>query len=352
MQGLLVVAALAFGWVLKPFWGTLLWGAIIAVLFAPVNRRLLCRWPGRPNLAALLTLLLALVMVVLPFLALTAALVHETTLFYAQVQSGEVKPERFWRLAFSGLPDGVRSVLAQLGMASFEALKRTLTAGLAQAGRFMGSQAVGIGQNAFGFIVSLFITTYLSFFLLRDGQALLRSLRQGLPLTPAHQHELFSKFTTVLGATVKGTLLVALGQGALGGLAFWALGINGAVLWAVLMAFLSLVPAVGSALVWAPVAGYFFMDGQAVQGTALVAWGVLVIGLMDSLLRPLLVGRSTRIPDWVVLISTLGGLATFGIHGFVLGPLAAAMFISAWHIRSGGVDAPLPPAGGDSTPTA
>jgi predicted PurR-regulated permease PerM len=99
-----------------------------------------------------------------------------------------------------------------------------------------------------------------------------------------------------------------------------------------LMAFLSLVPAVGAALVWVPVAVYFFVTGGIWQGIALAAWGVLVIGLVDNLLRPILVGKDTRMPDYVVMITTLGGLAVFGINGFVLGPAIAAMFIAVWHI--------------------
>lgn len=133
-------------------------------------------------------------------------------------------------------------------------------------------------------------------------------------------------------ATVKGNLLVALIQGALGGLAFWFLGVSGALLWAVLMAALSLLPAIGAALVWLPVALYFLVTGALSQGLALSAYGVLVIGLVDNLLRPVLVGKDTRIPDYVVRITTVGGMAFFGINGFVLGPLIAAMFMSAWQI--------------------
>jgi predicted PurR-regulated permease PerM len=118
----------------------------------------------------------------------------------------------------------------------------------------------------------------------------------------------------------------------LGGLAFWFLGVSGALLWAVLMAALSLLPAIGAALVWGPVALYFLVTGALWQGLALTAYGVLVIGLVDNLLRPVLVGKDTRMPDYVVMITTVGGMAIFGINGFVLGPLIAAMFLSAWHI--------------------
>jgi predicted PurR-regulated permease PerM len=128
---------------------------------------------------------------------------------------------------------------------------------------------------------------------------------------------------------VKGNIVVAILQGALGGLIFWLLGIHAPLLWGVLMAFLSLLPAVGAGLVWAPVALYFLATGAVWQGAVLIAFGVLVIGLVDNLLRPVLVGKDTRMPDYVVLVSTLGGIAIFGLNGFVIGPLIAAMFIAA-----------------------
>jgi predicted PurR-regulated permease PerM len=119
-------------------------------------------------------------------------------------------------------------------------------------------------------------------------------------------------------------------QGALGGLILWLLGIRAPVLWGVVMAFLSLLPAVGTALVWVPVAIYFLVTGSLVKGLVLVAFGVFVIGMVDNVLRPILVGKDTKMPDYIVLISTLGGMAIFGINGFVIGPLIAAMFIAVW----------------------
>jgi hypothetical protein len=166
----------------------------------------------------------------------------------------------------------------------------------------------------------------------RDGEALASDVRHAIPLAVAHRRELFQKFTVVVRATVKGNLVVAALQGLLGGLAFWFLDVDGALLWAVVMAFLSLLPAVGAALVWAPVALYFFLAGDFWSVAGLAAWGVLVIGLVDNLLRPLLVGKDTRLPDYLVLTTTLGGMAVFGINGFVLGPAIAAMFVAVWHI--------------------
>jgi predicted PurR-regulated permease PerM len=118
----------------------------------------------------------------------------------------------------------------------------------------------------------------------------------------------------------------------MGGLAFWGLGVQGPLLWAVVMAFLSLLPAVGAALIWAPVALYFLATGAIWKAVFLTAFGVLVIGMIDNVLRPILVGKDIKMPDYLVLISTIGGMAIFGLNGFVIGPVVAALFISLWDL--------------------
>lgn len=329
---LLIVVSLAFGWILLPFFGTILWACIIALLFTPGYRWLLPRLRHKRNPAALLTLLAVVVMVIVPFAIVSAALAREAMGVYNRVQSGEWDLALQLRRLFDSLPASMVSLLDLFGLGDFDTLQRRLTAAASQASQFIATRAFSIGQNTFEFVANLFITVYIAFFLIRDGASLAKAVRRAIPLTPGHTAELVDKFTTVIRATVKGNLLVAAVQGALGGIAFWYLGVNAALLWAVLMAFLSLLPAVGAALVWGPVAVYFFVTGAIWQGLALAAYGVLVIGLVDNLMRPFLVGKDTGMPDFVVLITTLGGMAVFGINGFVIGPTIAAMFIAVWHI--------------------
>ena len=171
---------------------------------------------------------------------------------------------------------------------------------------------------------------YFLFYLFRDGERIVERIIRALPLGDRRERRLFSKFADVARATVKGTLVVAAVQGAIGGLLFWALGIDAAVFWGVVMAVLSLVPAIGSALVWVPAAVILAASGEPGRAAILVAGGVLVIGLVDNLLRPILVGRDTEMPDYLVLIATLGGIAVFGLSGFVLGPVVAALFLVVW----------------------
>ena len=329
---LLVLVTLAFGWILLPFYGAILWGAIIAMLFAPLYRHLLPHLKQRRTLAALLTLLAVLLVVVLPFALVTTALAREAAQLYQRLQSGELNPALYFQGVFNALPAWITALLDRFGLDDFDALQRRLAEALAQGSQFIATQALNIGQNTFEFVASGFITLYLAFFLIRDGDSVSRAVRRAIPLAPAHKRELFEKFSTVIRATVKGNLLVAAIQGALGGFALWFVGVGAPLLWGVLMAFLSLLPAVGAGLVWLPVALYFLLTGALWQGISLVAWGVLVIGLVDNLLRPVLVGKDTRMPDYLVMIATLGGMAVFGINGFVIGPAIAAMFIAVWQI--------------------
>jgi predicted PurR-regulated permease PerM len=331
---LLLVLAVSFAlvWILLPFYGTLLWSAIIALLFAPLHRRLLLRLRHRRTLAALLTVLAAVVIAVVPFLLLSATLAHEAAGLYARIQSGESTPVQDLRGVFDALPRWAVMLFEHFGLADFDTLQRWLNTKLEKGSGFIATQALSLGQVTFGFVASLLVTPYLAFFLIRDGERIVHAMRRALPLTPEHKQELLDRFGNVIRSTVRGNLVVAAIQGALGGLAFWFLGVRAALLWGVVMAFLSLLPAVGAALVWLPVAAWFVATGAVWQGVALAAWGMLVIGLVDNLLRPRLVGRATLMPDYVVMISTLGGLAVFGINGFVLGPIIAAMFFAVWHL--------------------
>ncbi len=173
---------------------------------------------------------------------------------------------------------------------------------------------------------------YAMFFFFRDGPKLVDRIKYTIPLTNEYRNALFERFTTVIKATVKGNILVAIVQGTLGGIIFAFLGVQGAILWGVIMAFLSLLPAVGSALIWFPVAVYFLASAAIFKGVVLLLFGFFVIGLTDNVLRPILVGKSTKLPDWLILISTLGGLSVFGINGFVIGPLLTALFIVSWQL--------------------
>ncbi len=329
---LLTLVTLAFGWVLLPFYGALFWAAVLAIIFAPLHARLMQRLPQKRNLAAVISLTLIVLLVVLPLILVSAMLVQEASVVYARMQSGEISFSRYFQQMYEALPAWLSGLLNRFGLGSLSLLQDRVTTGLTKGSQFFATQALNIGQDTFNLVMAFFIMLYILFFFLRDGHQLVRRLREAIPLQLDVKRSLATKFATVIRATVKGNIVVAMVQGALGGFIFWALDLQAPVLWGVLMAFLSLLPAVGAAVVWLPVALYLLLTGSVVQGSVLIAFGVLVIGLVDNVLRPILVGKDTKMPDYVVLLSTLGGISLFGLNGFVIGPVIAAMFMAAWDL--------------------
>lgn len=331
---LLVIVSLAFAAILWPFYEAVFWGVALAILFMPLHRRVLLRMRGKPNLAALATLVLCLVVVILPMTLISISLVQEATHVYERLRSGQLDFGTYLQQVIAALPSWAVSLLDSLDLTSVAALQHKLATVSVQASQLIATRALNIGQNTLQFVVSFGVMLYLLFFLLRDGPALGARVRKAIPLDEKHKQDLSSKFITVIRATLKGNLMVAATQGMLGGFIFWALGIQGPVLWGVLMAFLSLLPAVGAGLIWGPVAIYFLATGAMWQAAVLTAFGVGVIGLVDNILRPILVGKDTKMPDYVVLISTLGGMTLFGLNGFVIGPVIAALFMASWDLVS------------------
>ena len=329
---LLAAVTAAFVWVLLPFFGAVLWGVALAILFTPLFKWLLRKMPGKRNAAALSTLALCLFIVILPLAMVGVSLVQEIALVTQNIRSGEINFATYFQQILDALPQWMLNLVQRFNLGNMEAWQARISAGAAQGSQLVASQALTIGQNTFDFLVSFFVMLYLLFFLVRDGAELSKKMRDALPLAKPHTHYLLNKFTTVIRATIKGNVAVAVAQGTLGGLTFWFLGVQGALLWAVLMAFLSLLPAVGAALIWGPVAIYYLATGQWWQGGVLIFVGVFVIGLVDNILRPLLVGKDTQMPDYIVLMSTIGGMAIFGINGFVVGPVIAALFMAAWSL--------------------
>jgi predicted PurR-regulated permease PerM len=200
----------------------------------------------------------------------------------------------------------------------------------------LAGQVLSIGQGTFGFFLALGVMLYLTFFLLRDGRALAERIERAIPLTLKQRRVLIAKFVAVIRATIKGSLIVAVLQGTAGGFVFWAIGIPSALLWGVAMGVFSLFPAIGTGLIWVPVALYLLATDAIWQAVVLGACGLLVISSIDNVVRPILVGRDARMPDYVVLIATLGGFELMGFNGFVIGPVIAALFMAAWDIFGDG----------------
>jgi predicted PurR-regulated permease PerM len=332
LLALVVIATVLFAIVLSPLSGAVSWAVFIAIVFAPLQERSVHVCRGRRGWAAFGTLVVIVFSVLVPTALLTSSIGHEAAASYQRFKSGEIQLSAYLQRGMDTLPAWVRAGLDRFDLFDIAEVQRKLVDALGRSSQALTSRAFIIGQNTLQFVVNFFVMLYLLFFLLRDGKRLAAAAARALPLKPQHTRRLLNEFAMVVRATVKGNVVVALVQGTLGGLAFWVLDINGALLWGAIMALLSLLPAVGAALVWGPVALYLLSTGSIWPALGLTAWGVLVIGLVDNVLRPIMVGKETRLPDYLVLVATLGGLAVFGLNGFVIGPVIAAMFLATWEI--------------------
>jgi predicted PurR-regulated permease PerM len=330
----IVLVTVAFLWLLSPYYGAILWAVILAILFEPLQRGLENRLDSRRNLAAALSVLACICVVVIPGTLILAALANEAAGLYTRISTREFDPGTMLAQLQGALPSFVWKVLAALDLGDMAQLQSRLTSFLLEFSKTVANRAIIIGQNTAQFVISLGVMLYLLFFLFRDGVALAARIRKASPLGERETDQLLDKFTSVMKATVKGNVTIAAIQGVIGGVTFWMLGIQAALLWGVLMAVLSLLPAVGAGLVWVPAAAYLLLTGAYLKGAILLAIGTLVISTVDNLLRPPLVGKGTMLPDYAVLISTVGGLSLIGMNGFVLGPLIVALFVAAWSLFS------------------
>jgi predicted PurR-regulated permease PerM len=326
--GLVLVVTAVFAMLLTGFFQPIFWAAIVGIIFLPVQKFLERYLKGRKSLAAVLTVLLIFFTVLVPSMLVASAVINEATGLYGRVQSGEIDPGAALRW-LQDLTPWATEVAARVGVDVNE-LSQKLSAITVQASQYIGSMALAAGQNAANFMLMFFLMLYLLFFVLRDGDAMLEHIIHALPFGDDRERALFAKFAEVSRATIKGTLVIGVVQGAMGGILFASLGVNGAVFWGVVMVFLSILPLIGASLVWIPAAIFLVVGGAYLKAAIMVIVGGVVIGLTDNILRPMLIGRDTKMPDYLILLATLGGLSLFGISGFVIGPITAALFLAVW----------------------
>lgn len=326
---LTTVATLALLWIVAPFRGAIIWALAASVTFSPLFRLLKRQLGGRASLAAALSLLAIILLAVVPAILLGTALVHEAGALIARNGNATPLPATIGQV-HALLPDWAHRVLRLAGNDDVATVQHYI-AGMFEGGlsSLLGG-AVGIGQSAFSFAVSLGAMIYLCFFFLRDGHAIWAGLIAHLPLAPATRGRLADEVAGVLRATLRGTIIVAAVQGLVGGLIFWILGVPAPALWGGAMALTSLLPPFGAGAVWVPMALFLIMSGAVLKGIALAICGFFIISLVDNLLRPFLIGREAHLPEYLVFLSTLGGLALLGLDGVIVGPLLVSLFLSSW----------------------
>ena len=332
---LAIASSALFLWVIKDFVLTLFLSAILAGLLHPAYRHLL-KWTGqRASLASALTVILSIVLMVVPLMLFFGIVVNE-----AAAVSGSAKE---WLATRQPSAHGIQEHLAAnshlRNLLPYQDQIVDKAHELAARAGTMMAEGLAAGVKGTGaFLMALFVMLCAVFYFLNDGRSILSAVLRHTPLTAEDQSRLLGIFISVSRATLKGKLIIGIIQGGLAGLSFWAAGIKGVFFWSTLMALLSVIPSVGTALVWVPAVIYLAVSGKTGAAIGVAVWCAVVVGTIDNVLTPKLIGRDTEMPDLLVLLTTLGGLAVFGIPGIVIGPVIGALFMATWERWGGAVD--------------
>ena len=326
-----------------PFLKPLLLGALLAGLFRPLYRWMTRMLRGRKSLAAALTLLLLFVLVAGPVSAFIGVVVKQAigisndAIPWVKEHLGSATAFNAHDWLVQRFPSLAAYVPQQEEIADSAAKIAKAT------GAFLVAGATNLTAGTASFLLNLFVMLYAMFFFMRDGGVILERIFYFIPLDHEDEQRLLERLTSVTRATIKGTLVIGMIQGALAGIGFSVAGLDGAAFWGTIMAVLSVVPGIGAALVWVPAVIYLFIVGKTLTAILLLAWCAAVVGTIDNVLRPRLVGKDAKMPDLLILIGTLGGLFLFGPIGFIVGPLVCGLFLTVWDIYGATFKDILPP---------
>lgn len=325
--GLLIATSVLFLWMLGSYVFPIFWAVVIAIVFYPLYTYIHKKIRGRSATAALLSVVGVVLVVVIPLTIIGGLVVRESLSLYQMISEGQQSSglnllERTSALSvylepFGVSPDYIQTKLTSLTTSALSTLSQSL---------------IVFSQSTFSFLISLVVMMYLLFFMFKDGKKLVDILYHYLPLGDAHEKLLFERFSATTRAVAKGTLAIAILQGALGGIAFAIAGVSAPTLWGVAMTLMAVIPAIGPGIIWLPAGIILLLTGSVWQGIFILIVGALLVSIVDNIFRPILIGRETKMPDAMILLATLGGLATFGISGFIVGPIIAAFFLSLWSI--------------------
>jgi predicted PurR-regulated permease PerM len=308
----------------RPFLGSIAWALALAIVARPLHRWMARRMEKRPGLAAGLTVALIAIVIVAPAVFVGQQLVKEASNTTNTIQ--EVTKDGKWRENLAQKSPRLGSMINTLEQNGAIVNQVQNLAGA------VGKYVSGVVTGSAWAVVELLLTLFILFFLFRDREQSARALRSLVPLSERETNEVMTRVADTVHATVYGTLVVAAVQGTLGGLIFWWLGLPAPILWGAVMAVLAIVPVLGAFVVWVPAAIFLAATGQPGKALILAAWGTIVIGLIDNLLYPVLVGKRLRMHTVPVFFSIVGGLMFFGAAGLVLGPVVLALAVAVLDI--------------------
>lgn len=324
--GLIGILSIAILYLFLPFFYPIFWAAVIAIVFYPAYQ-LLQRHIKYPNLNSTLMILIVLAVLIIPLILLSLLVVNESIKLFSNISQYDVLPNK------QSVSDDITRWAGQLGLEEYAETIRTKWAQYAQSSsKIVGSYLIGaaksITQISARFLIMFFFMLYTLFFFFRDGERMIRRIMHLSPLGDKYEGMLIEKFTSAIRATLKGTFIVGGVQGIIGGILFWITGVPGAFVWAVIMTAAAIIPAVGPFIIWVPAGIFMLAFGHVWQGVTILAVGVGIISTIDNVLRPMIVGKDIEMHPVIVLFSTLGGILMFGISGFIIGPVIAALYMA------------------------
>jgi len=339
---LVATISLLFLTMIQQFLLAIFMAGLFAAMATPLYQQLTHWFRGNRYLGSFATLLLLLIMVLIPLLLLAGVFISQAV----DVGQSLVPTVAKYVKEPSALTDWVHGLPHWDKLMPYEAQLRAKAAESVEAAGTLlvgGLSSVAVGTAHFLFMTLVFC--YTLFFFLIDGKKVVNAILYCLPLEDSDERLMLDKFTSVTRAMVKGTLTIGLLQGMLAGVAFGIAGVGNAVFWGTVMAVLSIVPGIGSAVIWVPASAVLMFQGSVGAGIGLFAFCALVVGSIDNLLRPVLVGKDTNMHELMIFFGTLGGLVTFGMSGLLIGPLIASLFLTIWQIYGVAFKDVLPPVG-------
>ena len=324
---ILMIGTVAFLYLLKPFAYPIFWAAVIAGLFGPLYKRV-NRKLKHPNLSTAIMLVVAIFVIIIPLAVIASVLLAQAIDMYSALKdTADIQQKA------QGIIDLLKGnpYLQKLDLDE-KALTETFYDISGSISKYIVGYLTDLSQNTLLLIINFIVMLYCLFFFIRDGDKLLRGSLYILELKDEIGNQIYQRFTSTAQATLKGMLIVGLIQGTMGGILFWAVGINSAIVWGVIMILAAMIPGIGCAIIWAPAALILLATGHVWEGIVVVAVGSLVISSIDNILRPLLVGKDTQMHPLLIFLSTIGGIAVFGVSGFVIGPIITALLATLWEI--------------------
>jgi len=316
--------------IFQPFLIPVSLAVVLSTLFYPFYKKILLWMKGRKNLAATVTCLLIILAGVIPCLLLLVLLAQEVTQTYEMVQ-GKIESGEYRRLFDQELNPYFQMALDQLNhYVDLEDISiiSGMSSILRQASVFLIQHSTAIVGGFMGVLIDLSLMIFTMFFLFRDGPIILKNIDSLIPLSRRQERLVASKFREVTNATIFGSLLTAVAQGLAGGIVFYFLGITNLVFWSVAYALFSLVPVVGTGLIWVPWTAYFLLSGSYIKGIALIIAAAFFIGAIDNILRPLLIEGRVKMHTLLVFFSIMGGIAYAGMVGMIFGPILISLFLT------------------------